>query len=773
MNFLLRLRRLSSFSLGELLFFVLFVLGIVGFFYVQSIYQYLDSRVVSGSSDSQGWQTIIIEKPADMGMGGMTIAKSELLFAPYQEQLEWFAVLGYEYGKVSYRGQSFEKSRPQLFVNQALEKIGVEVAYGRLPRADHSELLLSYDFWLKISNGDENVIGSFLTVYHGDKASEMLIAGVAAKGFSSLLKGGQFDFFTGAKDWILKSSRGAMMWSMYRETMSSKVGFRPKANSNIGLEKLKHTAANLQLTNAKNAKLRVFDGLQQYPLEVEKKRRLTSFFKVLVFGLLGLAFCALFLFQLLKVIKKAKEYRIRLFLGESVAAIAKFEFFRTVIYLSLVLLASLLGFFVVTEWLQYKLFEETIEFGFELWNQLLIFVLLALLYAAYLGLLCAILAKGSKINLKAQSVIAIFIALLLIFMLIGLAVMSGKKVTQKINADRNFEIENIIQADYMIGRRGSMKKFSGRLSSEIKQYLNNRNGVESVLVSSATPISGGASKSMIAYKDDGTVMMKESFYAEVVPDYFEFFNIETLSGKIPEQSNDSQQVVINQTFADEMGGVEQAIGKKTDEGQVVAAVVKDAHFVNASKAKLPFSYLLSDTGYRLIVLVKGDVSTDKLKLYLDDFFANYGEQFTFLHMVYFEDNYRQFFSDEIKVRNFTYLLAALVYLFSLFAISSVVVQWIRLNRKAISIQLALGLTVKKMWLNITAKSLLWLTVTWAAAWVLIWPIKTKYFASLSTLDVLLGLFVALLAFGLTMVIIIRYKMRQIDDSFIIESIQNE
>lgn len=771
MYLLLRLRHLTALSVGDVLFFFLFVTGVTGYLFIQAAQEYLSDESIRGTNNSHGWKTVSIKRASGVDKNGMTIAKGLALFEQYDEQIEWFA--GFENGQVDlkFNNETFKNVKPQLYTNDALKNLDVQILHGRLPDSDKDEVLISYDFWLDISKGNEDIIGEYLRL-QDDDASLYMITGIAAKNFNSLFKGEKYDFFVSAKSWILRNNANPMYWQFMQEVKQSQISFRYNENVSINDAVLNLTALNHNLIDGIDSELVISSGLQRFPSELARTSLLISFFKLLVSGLLALSFCAFYIYYLLKITKKKKEYKIRSYIGESDVQIGIFEFIKVFTYLFFVIIISIIIFKAIAAISSYNFFLESINLTLKSQTQLILLSMLSLVFSILLSRVCVNLAQGRKVNLNLNSAIILSISLLLVFVLTSLALMSSQEIRLKLTKNRNFDIANITQVEIEVNKNINHNFSKHEISSILQKSFENSIGVDSYMVSSVTPIHGYNYGSTQEINSDGKLYIKESFYANVGSEYFNFFGIGTLSGRVPEEVSGSEVVIINEELAKNYGGNSNAIGKKLDNGKDIVAVVQDAHFVNQSKVSLPFSYQLSDQLDNVIILVKGSITDEKLTTHLDELLKLNNHKFSIKSVDDFDSLYANFFNEDIQRKNFTNSIIILVYLFSLFALSSVANQWITMNKKIIAIKLALGLTLEKMWLRATLKMCVWTLLVLLISLFFTFSIKIKYFALLDTFEVIYFSMVSWLVFVTTIALIFRKNIMKINDSFITEALQN-
>ena len=231
-------------------------------------------------------------------------------------------------------------------------------------------------------------------------------------------------------------------------------------------------------------------------------------------------------------------------------------------------------------------------------------------------------------------------------------------------------------------------------------------------------------------------------------------------------------VVINQAMAEEIGGIKMSVGKKNANGQIVMAVVSDAHFVNQNKISLPFNYHINDTLDDVIVLVKGSIDQSHLESRLNESLAELGLKVGDNGAELFNSKFEEFFSEELMRQKVTFVLLMLIFIFSLFAMSALASQWVELNKKVIAIKLALGLTVEKLWAHSAIVScMVTLSLSLVALTVCAY-VDVLFFDQVEWDDVLFLGVVFWLVFYSAMVTIFKININRIDGAFISNALQN-
>ncbi|MCF6288589.1 MAG: hypothetical protein L3J53_05055 [Proteobacteria bacterium] len=770
-----------KFRVQNIIFLLVFSLLLGFYFTISCINNSFSNQSLDGINTNDFWRTISIDFKHGIQYDGLTASKATDLFSSNKDVRSWFFTMENGLADIIFDNKPY-KVKTQLYNNDAPRLLDINLFAGRFPRTHSNEILVTYNFWQKISKSKTFSDELYIYIQSDEETKQdkkFLISGVTDNSFKSMFKGDSYDVFADSKQWFNTIYDSPMFWQIMHQTKEVNIGvlLSPEVSKYSMLTRLNNNTNNLQITDGENTKTIISDGLQ---IGVSENKLRKDFFHFVSFLLEGLLFLALIAFTFTKImalLRKEKEIRIRYYIGESSIGIMSHTFISNFLQVGL---ASIIGIVLL---LALDAFDVNIlSFHFKnILSHFNISTLLKILAIAFfLSLMLSFISNrlifGNYQMIKTFGLVIASFSTLLFFILVLITVFINKDIRNKILVN-NFQIHNIVQLNYTRNINNIIKPTTGNsifngvdIENLLRKELQNNKLVEDVLVSLVTPIEGYNFLKKEHVNEAGKLIKVKSYFANVPERYFGFFKIPIIAGNIPVDLTVNNFVIINESLARNFANNQNAIGKKLDDGKTIIAVVKDSHYLNANKTSPPFSYLIkpvNNSDSDIKVLVKSNNFTrhigDLINRVLNRNHYQLVSQETLM------DKYKLFFAYDFKRIHLLFTILLAVMLFGILSLYYSVIQWININKKNISIKIALGLSKNRLLLDIVIKTFIVLVVIGILAVVI-------SFLTLSNVVVtsLFSLFISMAYIVISILMIVSliyyYVIAQINEDYILKSL---
>jgi len=741
------------------------------YFFSQSAHSEISRFLPNGIGLDSKWYSLEINNNYGIKGNGFSKIKADKLIEGSQEVIKkWFITLDNGESNVKILNNNY-KVFPQLYFNNAPSLVNLELYKGNLPDLNSKEVLISYDFWKTQLASSPNIINKYIEV----DGSKFLISGITQKGFNSFFLNQKFDIFVDAKQWINSRGLSQSFWQVI--LIARPINLAITVRNNLSPEqissKLMIVAQNLKI-DSDNSSIALFEGLVGDIKYVQSYVEFSQFYYYISIAIVLLAFIAFVLYQSMHIIKQKNEFYTRFILGENEKYIILNQFIYVFFWLMVAMLLGLLIYYIClfvfkdSSLIKFLQIKTTIS---NLIPSLINIIILSVLVALTLGYLAiAVIHQKSNI-IKKIFILLITCAMSVSIGLTSIASINKIELNNKFKNKINFQTDEIYQWTYVNKGLDSLKVEEGSnpqkdLKIILQKELKSSNDVIEILVSNITPINGYNLRGSQDIEDDGTFSIKNEYFSNVNNSYFDFFKIPIVSGNIPQITDSNNDIVINETLAKKYGGSSLAINKKTDKGERIVAVVKDAHFLNSDMMAPPFTYYINNDSRRIIILIKGKIDVSYFNDVIENTMKRYYRQYKLDTSNSFYSEYEKYFIQDFNRLLLLSLISITILIIGLFSLYSGTLQWIEINKKHIAIKFALGLTESKLWQELTTMTFYWILIIGTFSYLTLFFLLPSSFIGIKILTMFYVMVSILFLITVSIIIIYWIVLKRLNNDFL-------
>jgi predicted permease len=534
--------------------------------------------------------------------------------------------------------------------------LGIQPEFGRLlSPQDESEnspvVVLSYDYWKRILNGDASIVGRKLTL----NQTIYTIVGVAPPEFFGTVVGSSPDAYVPLAGTGPRQQSSVVIMGRLKPGVSL-------IQAQDAIEPLYRqvTGARVQRIAAVSPTVAGYVGqMFTHALVLDASHgisqlriRLSMSVQILmaVVGVVLLMGCInLSSLVLMRGMQRRKEFALRVALGASRWDLCRAVLTETALLVTTGTIAGLLIAHLVITTLMHSIAQDALPGAIRvspviltagISSRVLLFTagLLAIttilcgLLPAWLTSSTAVLTDLKEANhqlgqrrSRSSRVLVSGQVALLVFLLLGTSLLL-RSLMKLEKADVGFDADQVLVLSVNdqppSSSNGEDKTFQTRLESfygQLAERARSLPGVVSVSFSQSPPLRGteGAPVDVIAEgKPDPQQLRPDVFYAWVAPDYFKTLGISILTGRefSPQDisiTSPAAPTVINRTLARRLFGTEEAVGKRfkvlvTGQQFDVIGVAKDSRFHDVREAAIPMFYYPIKSGKTVEVRTSRD-----------------------------------------------------------------------------------------------------------------------------------------------------------------------
>ncbi len=727
--FLLELTRIFvaiKFARFSFLFLLLLLSCAFGFyFFSHTAYSQLNNFIPKGIFPKSNWYTVEIKNNFGIKGNGFSAIKAQNLMDASEDFIkDWFVSLDNGKSTIKISNKSYEVF-PQLYINNAPKKLQLSLFKGRLPQENSKEVIISYEFWLRQLKAPGDLINNYIE----KDGAKFLIVGITQPNFQSFFQNLKYDIFVNAKQWISTQEQAQMFWQII--TFARPINLAINASKQLKekqiFSRLQIIAQNLHIDD--NSSLRIFSGLVDDIKQIKFQVEFSKFYYYLSLAIAVLALLAFLIYQSLSIIKQKKDFHTRWFLGEGDFYLFLNQFVYVFFWL---VVAIVLGFifyysslilFKNSSLIKFLLHHYSIKKYFHAFYHLIFASLLVAISLAYFVL---VVIKKETTLMKNIFIVIISIIIILLLSLASITWVNKLQLQHRFNQRINFQPKSIYQWYYTKNESNPSQSPSVK---ELKQLLimnlNTIKGIDDILISTITPIHGYNLTASQEIEENGSFTTKTQYFANVPANYFNFYKIPVLSGKIPQHLNSKSNVIVNKILADKYGGVQTALNKKTESGENIIAVVEDAHFLTSDMKTPPFTYYINDKLQDIFISIKGKFDVNYVHNTINKIMVQHYKQYKLESKNTFIQEFKNYFTTDFNRLKLLSILTITVFTVGLFSLYAGTIQWLEINRKNIAIRFALGLREKLYWRELILKTFLWLLLMGFITLILLYFVAPK------------------------------------------------